>query len=132
MNFSSSGNFLGKTCEVARLKPTKSTYGGKIFHYQGNVAEFTQGKVFACKEGILKKEMPEIISTMQYVSKTDSAAKLNGILEGKKIKNLKPSCKYRVLLFWGIIYSRKCCKKTPHLRGRGDGCRQALGHTAFC
>lgn len=85
MNFSSSGNFLGKTCEVARLKSTKSIYAGKIFHYQGNVAEFTQGKVFSCKEGILKKEMPEIISTMQYIYKTDSAAKLNGILEGKTI-----------------------------------------------
>lgn len=65
MNFSSPGNFLGTTYEAARLNLTKSTYGVKIFHYQGNVAEFTQGKVFACKEEILKKEMLKIISTMQ-------------------------------------------------------------------
>lgn len=65
MNISSSGNFLGTICEAVRLNSTKSGYGDKIFHYQGNIAEFTKGKMFACKEQIQKKKMPKIISTMQ-------------------------------------------------------------------
>lgn len=51
MNFSCPGNFLRTTCEAARLNSTKSTYGGKIFHFQGNVAEFTMGKSICLQTG---------------------------------------------------------------------------------
>lgn len=125
ITFSSPGNFLGTTCEAARLNSAKSTHGGKIFHYQGNIAEFTQGKVFSCKkagEEILKKEIPKIISTMQEIFKTCCNPDEHNFMKAKKLKTSSPASDRESSAILGCNLEQKMLLKT-HASERGGGCR---------